>query len=99
MDGLYVIRTSEPVRHLSPENVVRGYKRLSQVERVFRCMKGTDLRVRPIFLRTKYHVHAHFYMLAYYVDCQMRHAPAPLLFQDEDVSAVRRTRDPVAPAR
>ena len=100
LDGIYVIRTSEPAERLPADDVVRGYKGLSQVERAFRCMKGIDLRVRPVFLRTKDHVRAHFFlcMLAYYVEWHMRRALAPLLFADEEVPDARRTRDPVAPA-
>ncbi|MBM4397604.1 MAG: IS1634 family transposase [Deltaproteobacteria bacterium] len=98
LDGIYVIRTSEPAERLSAEDTVRSYKRLAEVERAFRCMKGIDLRVRPIFLRNEDHVRAHFFlcMLAYYVEWHMRRALAPLLFQDEDVVAERETRDAVA---
>jgi len=100
LDGLYVIRTNEPVERLSADDAVRGYKGLSQVERAFRCMKGIDLRARPVFLRTEDHVRAHFLlcMLAYYVEWHMRRALAPILFEDVDVVSARRTRDPVAPA-
>lgn len=98
LDGIYVIRTSEPAERLSAEDTVRSYKRLAQVEQAFRCMKGIDLRVRPIFHRTEDHVRAHFFlcMLAYYVEWHMRKALAPLLFEDESVSQDRNTRDPVA---
>jgi hypothetical protein len=98
LDGIYVIRTSEPTERLSAEDTVRSYKRLAEVEQAFRCMKGIDLRVRPVFLRDEDHVRAHFFMcmLAYYVEWQMRRALAPLLFQDEDVAADRETRDAVA---
>jgi len=47
-DGIYVIRTSEPAERLSAENTVRSYKNLSRAERVFRCLKGIDVLVRPI---------------------------------------------------
>jgi transposase len=98
LDGFYVIRTSEPAERLSAEDAVRSYKRLAQVEQAFRCMKGIDLRVRPVFLRDEDHVRAHFFlcMLAYYVEWHMRRALAPILFEDEAVSADRDTRDPVA---
>jgi hypothetical protein len=43
LDGIYVIRTSEPRSHLSAEDTVRGYKNLAQVERAFRCLKGIEL--------------------------------------------------------
>ena len=101
LDGIYVIRTSEPQGHLSPEGTVRTYKRLALVERVFRCLKGIDLRVRPIHHRTATRVRAHFFLclLAYYVEWHMREALRPLLFDDEQLEQDRQTRDPVAPAR
>jgi len=98
LDGIYIIRTSEPADRISAADVVRTYKFLAQVEQAFRCMKGIDIRVRPIFHRTEDHVRAHFFlcMLAYYVEWHMRRALAPLLFQDQDVPADRQVRDPVA---
>ena len=100
LDGIYVIRTSESAQRLSPEDGVRGYKSLAQVERAFRCLKGIDVAVRPIFHREPDRVRAHIFlaMLTYYVDWHMRQALAPLLFADEALPEARRTRDPVAPA-
>jgi transposase len=101
LDGIYVIRTSEPAERLSPADAVRHYKDLGQVERAFRCLKGMDLMVRPIYLRTEKHVRAHILlcMLAYYVEWHMRRALAELLYQDEELEAQRQTRDPVLPAQ
>jgi hypothetical protein len=101
LDGLYVIRTSEPAAHLSAADTVRTYKNLAQVERVFRCLKGIDLRVRPIYHRTEPRVRAHFFLclLAYYVEWHLRAALRPLLFADEQLPQDRLTRDPVAPAQ
>ncbi len=101
LDGIYVIRTSEPRKRLSAENAVRQYKSLSRVERLFRTLKGIDLRVRPIRHRTEAHVRAHIFLcvLAYYVEWHMRQALAPLLFDDEELETDRRVRDPVAPAK
>ncbi len=100
LDGIYVIRTSEPEQRLSPEDAVRGYKGLSQVERAFRCMKGVEIPMRPIFHRTEAHVRAHIFLcvLAYYVEYHMRKALKPLLFDDEELDSDRAHRDPVAPA-
>ena len=101
LDGLYVIRTSEPAAQLSAADTVRTYKNLAQVERVFRCLKGVDLRVRPIYHRLPPRVRAHFFLclLAYYVEWHLRAALRPLLFEDEQLPQARATRDPVAPAR
>ena len=52
LDGIYVIRTSEPVERLKAADTVRSYKRLALVEQSFRCLKGIDLLVRPIHHRT-----------------------------------------------
>ncbi len=101
LDGIYIIRTSQPEAELSAADAVRKYKSLATVERAFRCLKGVDLLVRPIHHRTEDHVRAHVFlcMLAYYVEWHMRQALAPLLFQDEDLDRDRAQRDPVAPAR
>ena len=101
LDGIYVIRTSEPAERICAEDTVRSYKRLEQVESAIRCMKGVDILVRPIHHRTKDHVRAHIFlcMLAYYVEFHMRKALAPLLFDDEELDERRKKRDPVKPAK
>ena len=101
LDGIYVIRTSEPAERFSAADTVRTYKSLSQVERAFRCLKGIDVLVRPIRHRTEARVPAHIFlcMLAYYVEWHMRRALAPMLFEDEDLPADRLRRDPVLPAQ
>ena len=101
LDGIYVIRTSEPCSRLSATDTVRSYKNLAQVEHAFRCLKGIDILVRPIRHRDEQRVKAHLFlcMLAYYVEWHMRKALAPLLFDDEQLDQDRKTRDPVAPAK
>jgi len=102
LDGIYVVRTSEPKERLSAEDTVRSYKNLSQVERAFRCLKGIfDILVRPIRHRTAERVQAHFFlcMLSYYVEWHMRRALAPILFEDEELIADRKRRDPISPAK
>jgi len=101
LDGLYVIRTSESRQTMEAPDAVRNYKRLTEVERAFRTLKGLDLRVRPIRHRTEDRVRAHIFLclLAYYVEWHMRRALAPLLFDDEEREESRAGRDPVAPAR
>jgi hypothetical protein len=101
LDGIYVIRTSEPQQRLSAEDTVRSYKQLAQVEHAFRCLKGIDILVRPIRHRDEQRVKAHLFlcMLAYYVEWHLRKALAPLLFDDEQLDQDRKTRDPVAPAK
>jgi hypothetical protein len=101
LDGVYVIRTPEPVETLCAEDTVRAYKKLGDVEKAFRTFKGLDLRVRPIHHRLETRVRAHLFlcMLAYYVEWHMREALAPLLFVDQELAQIRATRDPVAPAK
>jgi transposase len=104
LDGLYVIRTSVAEADMAAEEAVLNYKRLAEVERAFRTLKGVDLKVRPIRHRLEARVRAHILlsMLAYYVQWHMIEAWAPLTFADEAQAdmgedAARRA-DPVAPA-
>jgi transposase len=101
LDGIYVVRTSEPAERLSAEGSVRAYKRLSLVEQLFRCLKGVDLLVRPIYHRLDPRVRAHVLIcvLAYYVEWHLRRAWRSLLFEDEELDRDRLERDPVAPAQ
>jgi len=100
LDGIYVVRTSETKTDFSKEDTVRTYKGLSQVEQAFRCLKGVDLRVRPIHHRTPDHVRAHVFLciLAYYVEWHLRKALGSVLFEDEELDEARAARDPVAKA-
>ncbi len=95
-----MIRTSEPTERLSADDAVRSYKGLAHVERGFRCLKGIDIRVRPIRHRDELRVRSHVFlcMFAYYVEWHIREALGPLLFDDEEVVQARRHRDPVARA-
>ncbi len=101
LDGIYVLRTSEPTERLSAEETVRSYKSLAEVERAFRCLKGIDLLVRPIRHRSEDRVPAHIFLcvLAYYVEWHLRRAWAPLLFEDEEQREERKRRDPILPAK
>ena len=100
LDGIYVIRTSEPAPELSADDAVRNYKRLAEVEQAFRSLKSIDLLIRPIHHRTEDHVRAHICvcLLAYYIQWHLKRAWAPLLFEDEELPRDRAVRDPVAPA-
>ena len=100
LDGIYIIRTSVTAERMEAAECVRNYKALANVERAFRSLKTTDLKVRPITHRTPDRVRAHLLlcMLAYYVEWHMREAWRELMFADADLSA-QATRDPVAPAQ
>ena len=101
LDGLYVIRTSVAAADMSAEQAVLNYKRLAEVERGFRTLKGVDLQVRPIRHRLEDRVRAHIFlsMLAYYVQWHIREVWKPLLFTDEASREDKSQRDPVLPAR
>ena len=61
----------------------------------------SDLRVRPIHVRTEEHVRGHVYlcMLAYHVEWHMHRRLAPILFEDDDREGARAQRpSPVARA-
>jgi transposase len=101
LDGFYVVRTSVPARTLTAKDTVSTYKKLSVVERAFRCMKTVDMKVRPIFHRLEKRVRAHIFLctLAYYVEWEMRRLLAPILFDDEDHALAEEQRSSVvAPA-
>ena len=99
LDGIYVIRTSADEAEMSAGAAVLNYKRLAEVERAFRTLKGVDLQVRPIRHRLEERVKAHIFlsMLAYYVQWHLAEAWKPLLFADEATADEARKRDPVAP--
>ena len=101
LDGIYVIRTSVAKEQMTAEQAVLNYKKLAEVERAFRTLKGVDLHVRPIRHRLEARVKAHIFlsMLAYYVQWHMIEAWAPLTFADQAGPSAARMRDPVAPAR
>jgi transposase len=100
LDGIYVLRTSEPATRLSAADTVRTYKGLAQVERLFRTLKGIEVLVRPIRHRDEPRVRAHVFLclLSAYLEWHLRRAWAPLLFDDDTLAPARATRDPVAPA-
>jgi hypothetical protein len=102
LDGLYVLRTNLPEEILDAPATVRTYKSLARVERAFRCIKTTDLEVRPVYHWAEDRVRAHVFlcMLAYYLEWHMRQALAPILFDDHDRGQAEAQRNsPVAKAK
>jgi Transposase DDE domain len=101
LDGFYVLRTNVPAEAINTADTVRAYKSLARVERAFRCLKTTDLDIRPIYHWVSPRVRAHVFlcMLAYYLEWHMRQALAPMLFDDHDRAAGEALRaSPVAKA-
>jgi hypothetical protein len=101
LDGFYVLRTSVPAEAIDTADTVRAYKSLARVERAFRCIKATDLDIRPIYHYVNPRVRAHVFlcMLGYYLEWHMRQALAPILFDDHDRAAAEALRSsPVAKA-
>lgn len=102
LDGMYVIRTNVDETAMSTDEAVRTYKRLSKVERAFRCMKLSDLEIRPVYHWRSDRVRAHVFlcMLAYHIEWHMRKALAPILFEEHDPAGKHVAQpDPVAPAK
>jgi transposase len=86
LDGVYIIRTGVNKDTADTAKTVSIYKGLSTVERAFRCMKTTDLHIRPVNHHLPERVKSHVFlcMLAYYVEYHMRQALSPIIFQDEE---------------
>lgn len=102
LDGLYVIRTNVDETAMPTDEAVRTYKRLSKVERAFRCMKLSDLEIRPVYHWRSDRVRAHVFlcMLAYHIEWHMRKTLAPILFEEHDPVGKQKVQtDPVAPAK
>ena len=102
LDGLYAVRTSLPAQTLDDAATVRTYKSLAVVERAFRCLKTTDLHIRPIhhWLEERVRAHVFLCMLAYYLEWNLRARLAPMLYDDDDKEAAEALREsPVAKAQ
>jgi transposase len=97
LDGIYVIRTSVPVKALDDSQSVRAYKSLAQVERAIRSIKTVDLHIRPVFHWVAPRVRAHvcLCMLAYHVEWHMRQRLAPMLYEDADKDIAETLRSSV----
>jgi transposase len=61
LDGIYVLRTSEPQARIGSRAVVRAYKQLKVNEHAFREMK-TPLEIRPVHHRLEDRVRAHVFL-------------------------------------
>ena len=94
LDGIYVVRTSLGKEAVGSGAAVAAYKSLALVERAFRTMKSSGLRVRPLHVHNENRVRAHVFlcMLAYHVERHMRERLAPILFEDDDRDAARAQR-------
>ena len=101
LDGIYVLRTSEPAARLSPEDTVRTYKGLADIERWF----PHPQRARhpgaphPTPRGTPGAAHLFLCLLAATWSGTCAGPGRRWLFDDETLADARRTRDPVAPAK
>jgi hypothetical protein len=86
LDGIHLVRTSVPRDALGPEDAVRAYEQLSNVERDFSWIKGDDIDVRPIWRHREDRVRAHLLvcLLAAHLAWRLRRAWAPLTYQDTE---------------
>lgn len=87
----------KPAGSLRAEDVVRGYRNPSEVERVLRGLKGIDLGVRPIRRHKEETVRGHIFLClsADYVERPLRAE----LIEDEESAGDRRRSDPPRAAR
>ena len=84
LDGVHVVRTSLAAERMEANAAFAACRSLSRIERAFRSIKTTQLRVRPVCARGEEHVRWHVFlcMLAYNVEWHLRRKLAPLLFED-----------------
>ena len=95
LDGIYIVRTSLGEGDIGADDAVYAYKSLSRVERAFRSIKTTSLRVRPIYVYSDNHVRGHVFlcMLAYYVEWHLRRSLSPVMFEDDDREGAKGKRN------
>ena len=95
LDGIYIVRTSLGDSDIGAEQAVFAYKQLSTVERAFRSIKTTSLRVRPIYVYSENHVRGHLFLcvLAYYLEWHLRRKLAPVMFEDDDREGAKKKRN------
>jgi hypothetical protein len=101
LDGIYIVRAGRVSQEeMDAAALVKTYKSLSQVERAFRAMKTTILKVRPIFHREEDMVRAHVLvcMLGCHLQWHMERELKAALFNDEEPGGALRS-SPVAKAR
>jgi transposase len=95
LDGFYVIRARNvPEEQMQENEILATYKSLSGVERVFRNMKTSSLKVRPIFHRESDMVRAHIFlcMIAGHVQWHMEQLLKPVFFADEELQTQKENR-------
>lgn len=85
LDGCYVIISNVTVAELSTSSVHSKYKDLKYVENAFRCMKVSDIFLRPIRHWTATRVQGHVFMcmLAYLVVWEAKKRLSPLLERNQ----------------
>ena len=101
LDGIYVVRTSEPAERLSAPASVRRVQAAIAGGAVVPLPEG-DRPAGAADLpsdRAPSARHVLICVLAYYVEWHLRRAWRSLLFEDEELDRDREERDPVAPAR
>jgi transposase len=79
LGGIDIIRTNVPAEPMEAAECVRNYKVLANVERAFRSLETTDLKVRPIYHCTSDRERAPLFLcvLAYYVKWHLREICRP----------------------
>jgi transposase len=84
LDGCYIVFTDIYSVNMSAVDTVNNYKNLMKAEQAFRCLKTTQLEMRPIFHKTDDRIKCHVFlcMLAYYIMWHMKQRLKPLADTD-----------------
>ncbi len=85
LDGISVIRTNVPEESMDAPEIVRTYKSLANVEKIFKALKTRDLGIRH-YTQDRTRAHVFLCMLAAHLTWHLRTAWAPLTFTDENCS-------------
>jgi len=84
LDGCYIIYTDICKDEMTAIETVKNYKSLISVEQAFRCLKTTQLEIRPIYHKRDDRIKCHVFlcMLAYYLMWHMKQRLQPLFNED-----------------
>ena len=95
-DGIWVVRTRLDADSLGPDEAVKAYKNLAQVEQAGLQIQIWRLKAEPAFVCSEARVRAHVFlrMLANYVEWHMRMKLSQILSCDDNPDAAQAQRVP-----
>lgn len=79
-DGIYAVTTDVEKEKMTSKEVIKSYKRLTEVEQAFRQIKGEQIEIRPIYHKTDERIKSHVFicMLSYYILWNLNQKLKPL---------------------